>query len=75
VPSGLKQRSNDVKLDKGGGVRVMKGKRVLMNGMFTGIAVVGDWAFAAQDKYTVKVPNGLAFSEFRGYEATWRILR
>ena len=24
---------------------------------------------AAQDKYTVKVPGGLAFSEFRGYEA------
>jgi hypothetical protein len=25
-------------------------------------------ALAAQDKYTLKVPNGLAFSEFRGYE-------
>ncbi len=25
-------------------------------------------ALAAQDKYTVQVPNGLAFSEFRGYE-------
>ena len=23
---------------------------------------------AAQDKYTVQVPGGLAFSEFRGYE-------
>ena len=23
---------------------------------------------SAQDKYTLKVPNGLAFSEFRGYE-------
>jgi cytochrome P460 len=23
---------------------------------------------AAQDKYTVKVPNGIAFSDFRGYE-------
>jgi hypothetical protein len=30
---------------------------------------VGGWAISAQDKYTVKVPNGLAFSEFRGYEA------
>src|SRR6185436_21008366 len=28
---------------------------------------------AAQDKYTVKVPNGLAFSEFRGYEA-WQVV-
>jgi hypothetical protein len=26
-------------------------------------------ARAAQDKYTVKAPNGVAFSEFRGYEA------
>jgi hypothetical protein len=25
-------------------------------------------ALAAQDRYTLKVPNGLAFSEFRGYE-------
>jgi cytochrome P460 len=31
-------------------------------------AVVGGLALAAQDKYTVKVPNGLAFSDFRGYE-------
>jgi hypothetical protein len=32
------------------------------------LAVMGGWAIAAQDKYTVKVPNGLAFSDFRGYE-------
>src|SRR3989442_2999074 len=32
------------------------------------LAVSGSMARAAQDKYTVKVPNGLAFSEFRGYE-------
>jgi hypothetical protein len=25
-------------------------------------------AISAQDKYTVKVPDGLAFSEFKGYE-------
>jgi hypothetical protein len=30
-------------------------------------------ALAAQNKYTVKVPNGLAFSEFRGYEA-WQVV-
>src|SRR5262245_47905032 len=28
---------------------------------------------AAQDKYTVKVPGGLAFSEFRGYES-WQAI-
>jgi hypothetical protein len=27
----------------------------------------------AQDKYTVKVPGGLAFSEFRGYES-WQVV-
>jgi Cytochrome P460 len=32
------------------------------------LAVLGSMALAAQDKYTVKVPDGLAFSDFRGYE-------
>ena len=32
------------------------------------LAVSGAIAMSAQDKYTVKVPGGLAFSEFRGYE-------
>jgi hypothetical protein len=31
-------------------------------------AVLASMALAAQDKYTARVPNGLAFSEFRGYE-------
>jgi len=31
-------------------------------------AFLGSIALAAQDKYTLRVPNGLAFSEFRGYE-------
>lgn len=35
------------------------------------LVVSGGIALAAQDRYTVKVPNGLAFSEFRGYE-TWQ---
>src|SRR5262249_30236648 len=30
-------------------------------------------AISAQDKYTLKVPNGLAFSEFRGYE-DWPVI-
>ena len=32
------------------------------------LAVSGGRAISAQDKYTVQVPNGLAFSEFRGNE-------
>jgi hypothetical protein len=30
-------------------------------------------AISAQDRYTLKVPNGLAFSEFRSYE-TWQVI-
>ena len=36
-------------------------------------ASLGGWAISAQDKYTVKVPGGLAFAEFRGYEA-WQTI-
>ena len=32
------------------------------------LAVLGGTAISAQDKYTVQVPGGLAFSEFTGYE-------
>lgn len=37
------------------------------------LAVLGGTAVTAQDKYAVKVPGGLAFSEFRGYE-TWQVV-
>src|SRR5215469_15347667 len=37
------------------------------------LAVLGGRAISAQDKYTVQVPNGLAFSEFRGYE-DWPVI-
>ncbi len=45
----------------------------LMLTIAAGLAVLGGRSFSAQDKYTVKVPNGLAFSEFRGYEA-WQVV-
>jgi len=52
----------------------MKIKRILSIAIITGsLAVVGGWATSAQDKYVVKVPNGLAFSEFRGYES-WPVI-
>ena len=37
-----------------------------------GLAIVGGTAISA-DKYTVQVPGGLAFSEFRGYE-DWPVI-
>ena len=47
----------------------MKRKKVVMTAAIAGVfAAMGGWAIAAQDKYTLKVPNGLAFSDFKGYE-------
>jgi Cytochrome P460 len=37
------------------------------------LAFFGGRAISAQDKYTLQVPGGLAFSEFRGYEA-WQVI-
>ena len=37
------------------------------------LAVFGSRAISAQDKYALQVPNGLAFSEFRGYE-DWQVV-
>ena len=37
------------------------------------LAAAAGIALAAQDKYTLQVPGGLAFSEFRGYE-DWQIV-
>ena len=37
------------------------------------LAVLSGAAISAQDKYTVQVPNGLGFSEFRGYEG-WPVI-
>jgi hypothetical protein len=37
------------------------------------VSAIAVLTLAAQDKYRVKVPGGLAFSEFRGYEA-WQTI-
>ena len=53
----------------------MRHKRVLVS-ILVGVvlSVAGALALAAgEEKYTVKVPGGLAFSEFRGYEA-WQAI-
>ncbi len=43
--------------------------------MFLGLAlsVLAVFALASQDEYGVKVPGGVAFSEFRGYES-WQAI-
>lgn len=37
------------------------------------LSALGNDAMSAQDEYTVKVPGGLAFSEFKGYEG-WHFI-
>jgi len=44
---------------------------IVFAGVFLGVLVT--LGMAAQDKYTVKVPNGIGFAEFRGYEA-WQLV-
>ena len=51
----------------------MKSLKIVTILIGAGALAVAGLAFTAQDKFTVKVPNGLAFSEFRGYEA-WQVV-
>ena len=52
----------------------MKSKKMLtIPAIAVLFAVMGSWAILAQDKYTLKVPGGLAFSEFKGYES-WQLI-
>jgi hypothetical protein len=56
------------------GGAAMSWKSILTAGMIAvWLAAVGGLAVSAQDKYTVKVPGGLAFSDFKGYEA-WQAI-
>jgi hypothetical protein len=43
------------------------GVAVLLAGLATGAAI------SAQDRYSLKVPGGLSFAEFKGYE-TWQVI-
>jgi hypothetical protein len=50
------------------------GLRIISAATFGSVlAVLGGIALAAQDKYTARLPNGLAFSDFRGYE-NWQLV-
>jgi Cytochrome P460 len=53
-------------------VRIPKGKIIPAILVVAALpAVLGSMAIAQQDRFTLQVPNGLAFSEVRGYE-TWQ---
>src|ERR1700744_4888120 len=49
-----------------------KGTRLVLV-VSASFSVLAALALAAQDKYTLKVPDGLSFSEFRGYES-WQVV-
>jgi len=53
----------------------MTSKRIRMGAGISSLLVVlaAGAAFSAQDRYSLAVPGGLAFSEFKGYE-TWPVI-
>ena len=52
----------------------MKSKIILTISTITVLlAVLASVAISAQDKYALQVPNGLSFSDFRGYE-NWQVV-
>jgi len=52
----------------------MKGRSIsAIAGIAALLAVLGGVAISAQDKYTLKTPSGVAFSDFRGYE-DWQVV-
>jgi hypothetical protein len=52
---------------KGKSIPIMVGITVVLAVLATGAAI------SAEDRYSLKVPNGLAFSEFKGYEG-WQVI-
>jgi Cytochrome P460 len=47
--------------------------RMIVAAMMLVLAIVSGVAISAQDKYTVRLPDGLAFSDFKGYE-DWQLI-
>ena len=55
-------------------VSVLKSKNIRTIAISMALPIiVGGLALAAQDRYSLKVPDWLAFSEFRGYE-DWAVI-
>jgi hypothetical protein len=51
----------------------MNRRNILAMLMATLVLMLGSTVAAAQDKYALKVPDGLAFAEFKGYE-NWQVV-
>jgi hypothetical protein len=61
----------DVQINDGTGAKMSRTSFSRISIGAVALSILAGIAVAAQDRYTVKVPDGLAFSEFRGYE-DWR---
>jgi hypothetical protein len=46
----------------------MKIRKIAAIGILGVLPVLGRTVFATQDRFKLESPNGVAFSEFRGYE-------
>src|SRR6202521_4769921 len=54
--------------------QIMKRKSMLAIGIISvSVVVLGGTAISAQDKYSLKSPSGISFSDFRGYE-DWAVV-
>ena len=51
----------------------MKGQQITAPLIVAASVLVVSVVLTAQDRFTLKVPNGIAFSEFKGYEA-WQVI-
>jgi hypothetical protein len=51
----------------------MKHRHIAKTGIVLALTFVVGVALAAQDRFTLKSPNGIAFSEFKGYDA-WQVI-
>lgn len=49
-------------------VRLKSGRAAATTGLLALLAGFGSIALASQDRFTLKAPSGIGFSEFRGYE-------
>src|SRR5256885_2209145 len=71
VPCTIRKEVKAANLDKGGTVKSNRMRTIAV--MTALVSILGGRALFAQEKYGLKGPGGLAFSEFRGYEA-WQLV-
>ncbi|WP_129642594.1 cytochrome P460 family protein [Peristeroidobacter agariperforans] len=50
-----------------------RNNRLMAAGVAIGLVALTTAALASQDRYSLKVPGGLSFSEFKGYEK-WQVI-